>query len=177
MKPTCPDKCILSCSKKFSDEFRSQQFKEYWDLGNLQRQRDFLGSCIEQLVLKYRRISSARPRNPNCAFYLHKNGEKIRVCKTFLVNTFGISEKMIRTVIQSKVSEQGIIKEDLRGKHGNHQRMNEEVLKSVFDHINSIPRVESHYVRKDTKREFIDGGLTIAEMHRNHCEKRSALKL
>ncbi|KAJ8940882.1 hypothetical protein NQ314_010545 [Rhamnusium bicolor] len=67
-----------------------------------------------------------------------------------------------------------IIKEDHRGKHGNHKRIDVEVSKSVFDHINSIPRIESHYVRKDTNREFIDGGLTIAEMHRDYCEKRSA---
>ncbi|CAH1183064.1 unnamed protein product [Ceutorhynchus assimilis] len=174
MKPACSNKCIFSCSTKFSEELRSQLFKKYWDLGNLQRQRDYLGSCIEQLILKYRRVSSAQPRKPNCAFYLHENGNKIRVCKTFLINTFGISEKVIRTVIQSKVSEQGIIKEDCRGKHGNHKRIDEEVVNSVFDHINSIPRIESHYTRKDTKREYIDGGLTIAEMHRNYCERRSA---
>ncbi|KAJ8946646.1 hypothetical protein NQ314_008818 [Rhamnusium bicolor] len=144
LKPACSNKCIPSCSKKFSEEFRSQLFKEFWDLGNLQRQRDFLGSCIEQLILKYRRVSSAQPRKPNCAFYLHENGKKIR----------------------------GIIKEDHRGKHGNHKRIDVEVSKSVFDHINSIPRIESHYVRKDTNSEFIDGGLTIAEMHRDyyHCD-------
>nr|XP_022921001.1 uncharacterized protein LOC111429347 [Onthophagus taurus] len=147
MKPACSDKCIRSCSQNISEDCRNQLFKKYWDLGNLQRQRDFLGSCIEKLI---------------------------RVCKTFLTNTFGISEKLIRTVIKSKVSEQGFIPEDRGGKHGNHKRIDEEVVKSVFDHINSIPRIESHYVRKDATREFIDGGLTIAEMHRNYCEKKSA---
>lgn len=174
MKPACTDKCILSCTKKISEECRSFLFKEYWNLGSLQRQRDFLGSCVEQLVLKYRRISSAHPRKPNCAFYLLDNGKKIRVCKTFLINTLGISEKMMRTVINLKVSEQGIITEDRRGKHESHRKIDQQLTNSVFDHINSIPRIESHYVRKETNREFIDGGLTIAEMHRDYCERRSA---
>lgn len=33
-------------------------------------------------------------------------------------------------------------------------------------HINSIPRVETHYVRASTSREFIKESLTIAELHR-----------
>lgn len=94
--------------------------------------------------------------------------EKIRVCKTFSIYTLGILEKMIRTVIQ-----QGIFAQDCRGKHGNHRKMDEEILTSIVDHINSIPRIESHYVRKDTNREFIGGGLTIAEMYRHYSEKRS----
>lgn len=176
MKPACTDKCVLSCSKKVSEEFRTRLFNDYWGLGCLQRQRDFLGSCVEKLTLKYRRVSSARPRKPNCAFYIHDNGNKIRVCKTFLINTLSISEKVVRTVILSKVSERGIIAGDRRGKHENHKKIDEEMLNSVLDYINSIPRIESHYVRKETSREFIDGGLTIAEMHRNYCEKRSAAK-
>ncbi|CAG9771463.1 unnamed protein product [Ceutorhynchus assimilis] len=175
MKPPCQNKCILSCSKKISQEYRQQLFKEYWELGSYQRQRDFLGSCVDKLNLTYRRISSATPRNPNCAFYFYNNGEKMRICKTFLINTLGISEKTLRTVIYSKVSGNGVIVEDRRGKHNKHKKIDEEIINSVREHINSIPRVESHYVRSDTSREFIDGGLSIAEMHRNYSERRRIL--
>lgn len=68
MRIPCPDKCVLSCSKNFPNEKRVQLFKEYWALGSLQRQRDFLYSCIEKHEPKYRRISSCRPRKPNCCF-------------------------------------------------------------------------------------------------------------
>ncbi|KAK5647887.1 hypothetical protein RI129_002779 [Pyrocoelia pectoralis] len=138
MGPPCLEKCILSCSNKVSEEYRAQIFKDYWDMASLQRQRDFLGSCIEPLQLKYRRITSGLPRKPNCAFYFIINGEKTRVCKTLLINTLGITERTIRTVIESRASGNGIT--------------DEEVVQSVRDHINSIPRVESHYLRKDTTR-------------------------
>lgn len=51
--------------------------------------------------------------------------------------------------------------------------MNPEILESIKSHINSIPRIESHYQRANTSRELIDGGLSIAEMHR-HYKKQQA---
>ncbi|XP_041968863.1 uncharacterized protein LOC121725818 [Aricia agestis] len=57
---------------------------------------------------------------------------------------------------------------DNRGKHNNHSKLSDTVFESVRDHINSIPRTESHYLRANTTREFIDGSLTIAELHRDY---------
>lgn len=37
-------------------------------------------------------------------------------------------------------------------------------------HINSIPRIESHYCRAHMQREFIEGGYTIAAMHRDYVQ-------
>lgn len=175
IRPPCPEKCILGCNKKFSEEFRRKIFQDYWNLASLQRQRDFLGSCIERLELNYRRISAANPRNQNCAFYLQNDGKRVRVCKLFLMNTLGLSERTLRTVIKSKVSGSGIIPEDQRGKHKNHKKTAEEILNSIRIHIDSIPRIESHYVRSATSRQFIDGGLSIAELHRNYKKKREDL--
>lgn len=36
----------------------------------------------------------------------------------------------------------------------------------MLDHIDSFPRINSHYLRAQTQREYIDGCLTIAEMYR-----------
>ena len=177
MGAACTDKCILSCTKKVSEDYRIQLFTNYWALGSLQRQRDFLNSCIETLVLKYRRITAREPRKPNSAFYLMKEDQKIRVCKTFLINTLGITERQIRTVIKAKMTGTGMAPVDKRGKHGKHSKTDPEILDSVRSHINSIPRIESHYVRSDTTREFIDGGLSIAEMHRNYSSERSFASL
>lgn len=46
-------------------------------------------------------------------------------------------------------------------------------MNSVREHINSIPRVESHYLRANTTREFVDGGLCIAEMYRHYQEMQN----
>jgi len=51
------------------------------------------------------------------------------------------------TVIASRTSGSGITVEDKRGKHGNHSRSNLDIIHSVYEHINSIPGLESHYQR------------------------------
>lgn len=66
---------------------------------------------------------------------------------------------------------------DKRGKHGNHRKIDPEILASFTSHINSIPPIQSHYVRSDTTREYIDGGLTIAEMHRYYSSERASANL
>lgn len=65
-----------------------------------------------------------------------------------------------------------IIKEDGRGKHGKQVKLDDETKQSVRDHINSIPKIESHYLRANTSRQFVGGDLTVREMHRNYRKKR-----
>lgn len=52
--------------------------------------------------------------------------------------------------------------------------MKRTYIESVFDHINSIPQIESHYVRLDSEREFIYGELTIASTHRHYCDQQKS---
>lgn len=57
------------------------------------------------------------------------------------------------------------ISPDKRGRH--HYRptaMSSETENSVIEHINLYPRVESHYLRARTKREYLEEGLTIQKM-------------
>lgn len=46
------------------------------------------------------------------------------------------------------------------------------MTESVRNHINSISRIERHYLRANTTREYIDGGLTIAHLHRDYKRLR-----
>lgn len=64
---------------------------------------------------------------------------------------------------------------DNRGTHKNRKTTDPEKQLSFESHTDSIPRIESHYLLAKTSREFIDGGLTIAEMHRNYVEQRVQL--
>lgn len=63
--------------------------------------------------------------------------------------------------------ENGVVEMGKRGKHSNHKsvRSDREVKNDIRAHINKFYRIESHYLRVQTSREFIDGGLTIAIMH------------
>lgn len=130
---------------------------------------------MRDLSVQYHCVSTKdpAPRALNKAFYLKLNGTDQRVCKFFLLNTLVISERQLRTV-REKTNPNGFVEEECRGKHGNQMKFSEELIQSVFDHINSTPRIEGHYKRADSDQEFIDGNLTLTEMHRHYTAQRKA---
>lgn len=48
-------------------------------------------------------------------FIFMTDGERVRICKTFLINTLRITERRLRTMTEVKVLGSGIIPEDKRG--------------------------------------------------------------
>ena len=43
---------------------------------------------------------------------------------------------------------------------------------SLRQHIDSIPRVESHYTRAQTSREYIPGDKSLADLHHDYVKQR-----
>nr|CAI5842730.1 unnamed protein product [Callosobruchus analis] len=179
IQPPCGDKCKLQCSKKFTEEDRNLLFTEYWNLGDLQRQRDFLTTNMSLVQPKYQYKRDSSHRQQNHAFYFILNNQKVRVCKYFFKATLAINDRPIRAVAQKKLlAPTGqIIEPDKRGRHGKHSKLDAAIKDGVRNHINSIPRVESHYARSNTTRQFIEGGKTIADLHRDYVLLREEKKL
>lgn len=59
---------------------------------------------------------------------------------------------------------------ETRGKHGQHYHIDDNIKDDIRSHINSIPRIESHYCRCNTTREFIEGGKTVASLHKDYVD-------
>lgn len=175
VKPACGEKCRLKCSMKFTEEQRLYIFASYWELGDIEKQRQFIANSIDQIVPKYRyvRIGGTRQqRKPNNAFYFKLNEGRVRVCKLFFINTLDINDRPIRTVLKKKNKVCGnLIENDLRGKHNNHHTVDEGIKDGIKAHIDSIPKIESHYLRANTSRLFIDGSKTVADIHRDYVSK------
>ena len=58
------------------------------------------------------------------------------------------------------------IEKDKRGCHSNRPKRIAEVTKqSVRDHINTIPRMESHYCRARTNKEYFEEGLNLRTLY------------
>ena len=154
VRPPCGDKCRLKCSIKIDERNRQLIFDNYWKLANLQRQREFIIRHTHEIKPKYRYSSTQNLRALNTAFYFVLDGLLIRVCKKIFKSTLDLNDRPIKTAL-SKKSYSGFIAGELRGKHGNHPTISSEVKESVRNSINSIPRVESHYLRAQTTREYI----------------------
>ncbi|KAF8782107.1 hypothetical protein HNY73_012435 [Argiope bruennichi] len=61
---------------------------------------------------------------------------------------------------------------DQRGKHQKHNKIEVTLVESVHKHINSIPKIPRHYCRQDTSRVYIEGGKSIADLHRDYKKER-----
>lgn len=62
----------------------------------------------------------------------------------------------------------------MRGKHPPKHKISEIALQRVKNHIESFPRIESHYCRKRTRRQFLHADLSISkiyELYREYCEE------
>lgn len=158
------------------DSRRKELFDQYWNFGNVEVQRLFILNCIHVVSPKVRvlRVGGKRdtPRKANNSFHFNVDGEEVRVCKQFFRNTLNISERTIRTVIEKKNKVAGVLLEpDNRGKHLSYLRMSKGLKDGVKKHIDSIPRIESHYLRAQTQREFIEGSKTIAGIYRDYAGK------
>lgn len=112
---------------------------------------------------QYKRLDSNRKLKN--AFFFYLNGTKTKVCKTFFKNTLNITDRCIRTVIEKKNNITGVLKGEQRGKHGKHRKIPDDLIDGVQSHIKSIPRIESHYLRQQTTKEYIDGGKTLTDIY------------
>ncbi|KAI8437969.1 hypothetical protein MSG28_010631, partial [Choristoneura fumiferana] len=155
--------CHLKCSENINEAGRIQLFQSYWALSDIELQRSYIKTCMMEIKPKYKYTNASRPRLPNNAFYFTVDSEKIRVCKTFFINTLSISDRQIRTV-KMKTDTQGFLEKDKRGKHVVRKSVDPVLVQYIKAHINSIPRIESHYLRAATSREYISGGKTIMDL-------------
>lgn len=171
MGPPCAETCNFKCQTKIGPRERQQLFDSYWKLGNLDKQRHFLLKCMEKIAPAVRFTNKNNPRLLNNSFNFFIGDEKKRVCKRFFMNTLGISDRPIRTVLK-KTNEMGFLEPEKRGKHDKHYQVDGRIKQSVRDFINGIPRMESHYLRAQTSREYIEGGRSLADLHRDYKKQQ-----
>ncbi|CAK1598166.1 unnamed protein product [Parnassius mnemosyne] len=174
IKNACFEKCKLKCSTMFTEAERMSIFDDYWSLGSILKQWNYISNCIEDIKPKYRYVregGTREKRRYNSAFYFNLHEEKIRVCKLFFKNTLGITDRPIRTVLDKKNKFAGnLLADDNRGKHKNHAKVDDTIRKAIKEHIDSIPRMDFHYCRATSSKEYIDGGRSIVDIHKDYIE-------
>ncbi|KAF0711859.1 Uncharacterized protein FWK35_00031019 [Aphis craccivora] len=169
--PPCDvDKCKLKCASLFTHSNRLNLLSLFWKMGDITSRRAFIIKHTSLVSPKYSYKKEGNKRMSNNAFFLPLNNVSHRVCKKMFMATLCISDKFIRTTIKKSSGGDFTLK-DLRGKHGKQKTLDPKLVTEIKNHINSFPRIESHYLRNQTSREFIDGSLTLSEMHRLYIEE------
>ncbi|KAG5875281.1 hypothetical protein JTB14_000751 [Gonioctena quinquepunctata] len=120
---------------------------------------------------KQKTSNKDQSRRQNTIFYyLTKNNEKVLVCEKIFLGTLGISERTMRTALK-KVNASGIVEPDKRGGRKRDFTIHEAIEKN----INKFPKIESHYCRAKSTREYLHPVLTISKMYSLFLEEQNGV--
>ena len=160
-------KCRFKCQENIPENQREVICQEYYDLADYQRQKIYLSSLMQNVPVARKRNS---PKTKNRAaswqyFLKNANGTRERVCEKFFCGTFAVSHRVIETTSKS-FSDTGLfVGYDKRIDTHPPNSTSDEVKALVKQHINSFPRVESHYCRRDSKKNYLSSDLNILIMY------------
>lgn len=175
IKEPSSDKCKHQCSEKIPKDDRERIFKQFWEIGDVNKQREYIVRHTKSVFPKYayKKVNRTRDRSENKAYHFQINDKFIRECRLFFLNTLDIGDTMLRNAL-NKTNSEGFIDSDRRGKHGNQAKLDTDMKQFIREHIQSIPKIESHYLRAQSTRDYIDGSLNISTLYRlykEECEK------
>nr|CAI5820916.1 unnamed protein product [Callosobruchus analis] len=173
-KPLVADcaRCRYKCSLVIPNEQRGVLCQEFCSLGDHDKQKLHLSSLITTVPVKRRKVETEELKRKTSRVYDLKatNGSRKRVCLNLFCKTFAISHRVVETCVKSISSTSTYIGYDKRKDTKPHNVTDEVTALLVREHIDSFPRVGSHYCRQDSTKHYLGSDLNISIMHRLYCE-------
>lgn len=171
-------KCKFGCRSKISEEHQRELFTEYRRIESRVEQRAYLASLLQDECVQRRTVCDEDmkvARTVSVKYMLKDEGRNsVRVCQKFFCATFAISHKTTSNCIQKKSPTTG----RYQSKHGNagrepHNKTNERRYRQVTWFLGQIPKVPSHYCRKNSKRLYFEANLNLSSLYKlysNHLK-------
>jgi len=174
IKKGCGVGCRLQCHRKILPAEREKLFHAFWQLGDVTRQREFVVKHCSKVPAGSRKVLTASRRKFTLNYSFELNSKAVIVCKQFFLDTLAINDRVIRTAFE-KVTECGTVNGDNRGAVRGRSNICADAKQRVVDHINRFPRVESHYCRASSSRQYLESGLSLSQMYRLYVEEMAAI--
>lgn len=116
-------------------------------------------------------------RQHTLQFHLKKEGVRVRVCKKMFLNTIGISEwSAINWAESAKSKKRG---DPLPKKKFSRKKI--AMRESVYEFLNSLPKVPSHCCRQNTSRLYLEPiFVSKKELYREYkrlCEEKQIMQV
>ena len=168
VKTGCTEKCRLQCKTKFSYDDRQKLCDEFWGMNSKLRRQDFIANNVTKIAKGRCTTTGPSKRKYTLKYFFSIAATpKIQVCQRFFLDTLDITERMVDYNMKKKNGDipATIEKRDAKNK------TSDETVAHIKAHINSFHKIESHYCRADTKREYLDPSLNIRQLHRLYQTK------
>ena len=174
MKPI-EKQCRYNCKTVLDEIERGQIFAEYWSLDR-KRKQDFICKSVVETTpaTSKRNKENDKSRNKVRTYYLQHEDKRIRVCKEHYLATLSISETVVTTALKYKgVTGMASIPTPIRNASN---KTPEEAIRYVKEHIESFPRMASHYCRADTQKEYLASDLNVVKMYNLYAQSDPIVK-
>nr|XP_047139760.1 uncharacterized protein LOC124815282 [Hydra vulgaris] len=166
----CIHNCRFKCNDRVSEQERQNIFKQYWELGSWELQSASLNSSIKVKEPRRKKKTGPRSKTLSCQFFFLDK----RVCKKFFLCTLNVTNKQVTNVIDKKKnSTTGIAPRDKRGHKVPGNKICEEKIEFVKEHIRTFPKYTSHYSRTIThapNRKYLSSNLNIKKLYNLYKE-------
>ena len=160
--------CRFKCAVHFDEVSRQSIHIEHWCLSDDEKRQFYIHTTTNKGKARTRRAADVNKKKTSYVYYLSQHDHKIRVCKEFYLETLNIDAKKIVNRHLSKNYIMGTPRLYVRGKHTKKTKCAQHA--SIRRHIESIPTIESHYCRRDTKKTYIDGKLNMTILYEKYVE-------
>lgn len=165
----CGGNCKYKCTLNIGHEDRDKIFRGFWSLSEIEKAHFYGKTTLRCVKMRKRTKAQESRRKFSLKYFLFVDDRKVRVCKEFYLTTLDISQRRISYYHDHKDKSTGLPKSDARGKHIK-KCVPEAKKEFVREHIRSFPRVESHYCRSKTKKEYLESTLTLQKMYAMYTE-------
>ncbi|XP_065650615.1 uncharacterized protein LOC136078746 [Hydra vulgaris] len=162
--------CRFKCKIKISVTDEETLHKQHWILNDQEKRLFYSQTTIVENKKRCHLAENPKLKKKSYSYYFIVSDELIRVCKEFYLCTLDIDEKRIRNHHSTKNKTTGTPQQYKRGKVPS-QTVPNSIKDSVRKHIQSIPRIDSHYCRKSTNKEYIQENLNMTILYEKYCEK------
>lgn len=148
--------CSKLCWRNISYDDQKRIFQQFYGLSDNATQNLFLNSCMNKQDKKTQKIDCSTVIKNIWEYSISLSSGRVKLCRSFLLQVFQISEKRIR-VVQNK-GMQGLQSfSDNRGKHTNRpNKIDSSVWSMIDEHLQSIPHEKSHYSPGKSNRLYFE---------------------
>ena len=170
--PQCKDGCF----EKLTVERAVILLNEFWDMGDYNKQNQYLNGCISEVPFKRKYTKEEVSLRPLKTVYTVSHyGINFQVCRTAFLSIHGIKTKRLKILLtKRKASASGTPKGDQRGAHPNARKIRGPQAETLHEHIKNLPVVTSHYSReKNPHRQYLaseECGKNIPSLYHNYTD-------
>lgn len=175
-------KCLrLKCFTNITEDERQLLLKNFNEMDSHNAQNGYLCSLMRAQIIKRRRPrcdeNVAKFHERSFSYHVKIKRQSglvdIPVCAKGFRAIYGISKKKLE-YLQRSLKNTGYAPKDKRGRHHNRpNRLPEQTVNKVKEHIASFKGRTSHYTYAKTKKIYLPEELNLTKMHKLYMEKYS----